>query len=152
MRRIVLGVASNKESVVEKTLGKGTLYRSISPAVLPASFVGAGTLPSRSCEQPSCRSEATFASSSSQYVPLRMQSKSSFSLVDMQEILQKHTSVYCQHHLPNRPSAFDTACPLICRTSGMAYPWLEVWRTAFGGGISYFAVSPSAWYSLAEAM
>ena len=87
MGRIILGVASKKERAVEKALGKGLLYRSISPAVLPASFMGAGTMPSRSCEQPSCWSEAAFASSSSDYAPLRMLSRSSFSPVDMQQIL-----------------------------------------------------------------
>ena len=91
------------------------LPRSLSPAVLPGSFVGAGTTPSRSCEQPTCRSEAAFASSSSDYAPVRMLSRSSFSPVNMQQILQRHTSVYCQQHLPNRPSAFDTACLLNSR-------------------------------------
>ena len=52
-----------------------------------------------------------FASSSSDYTPLRIRSRSSFSPVDMQQVLQKHTSVYCQRHLPNRLSALDTECP-----------------------------------------
>ena len=41
-----------------------------------------------------------------------MRSRSFFSPLDMQQILQKHTSVYCQQHLPNRPSTFDNACLL----------------------------------------
>ena len=65
-------------------------------------------------------------------------------------------TVYCQQHLPNRLSAFDTVCLLgapvddMLSTLGMAHPWLEVWGTALEGGLSYIAVSPSAWYSLAE--
>ena len=63
------GRGIKKETAVEKAIGKGLLYHSLSPAVLPTSFVRAGTTPSRSCDQPSCWSEAAFASTLSDYAP-----------------------------------------------------------------------------------
>ena len=46
----------------------------------------------------------------SDYAPFRIWSRLSFSPLDKQQILQKHTSIYCQQHLSNNPSAFNTAC------------------------------------------
>ena len=134
-----------RERSVEKPLGKG-----LRPAVPLSSLRWGPALPcyqhrsweqvrqpSWSCEQLSCWSDAIIAYSSSDYFPLRMQSRSSSSPVDMQLILPKHTGVDCHQHLSNDPNAFDTGCLLATRrymlsTSGMARPWLEVWTTAFG--------------------